>query len=344
MAANVFDDRTTQDIIQMVRLFRRNGWMSGKSLPQFNQPTPLPIFFTNDSGEEIPPYACMQITGTEEIGGQNFLVVDKPTDVTADIGEFVFNNHSVVADDAEGVIQPGPVFRAFQDTGGAASSSGQCWGPVSGQWYLDRAAQGFAAVGDDDIDDDVLRVMAVPRNIAVFETPLGGIAAKSGSTLSSANCTLLDVSGGTRATTSTTVEVYNEFFGDISGGVDIIAAKINGIWIVIAEDCDDDGGITPVGPTILEHTINSLTVTSYTFGTNLEEYLYVIADDANVTVLLSVTNAVECNIKLISTSGYTLTIDGNGDNIDGSSALVLSSQYDAVRLAYSQLNAEWYIQ
>lgn len=73
--------------------------------------------------------------------------------------------------------------------------------------------------------------------IAAFVTPGGGIAARSGATLGSATCTRLTLSGGTRATTSTTLTVYNDFLSAVGGSVDIMAATIDGIWVVIAEDC-----------------------------------------------------------------------------------------------------------
>lgn len=73
--------------------------------------------------------------------------------------------------------------------------------------------------------------------IAHFVTPSGGIAARSGATLGSATCTLLSIAGGTRATTATTATVYNDFTTSVGGSRDIVAAKIDGVWSVIAEDC-----------------------------------------------------------------------------------------------------------
>lgn len=70
-----------------------------------------------------------------------------------------------------------------------------------------------------------------------FVTPVGGIAARSGATLGSATCTMLTIAGGTRATTAATATVYNNFTSAVGGSVDIVAAKIDGVWSVIAEDC-----------------------------------------------------------------------------------------------------------
>lgn len=73
--------------------------------------------------------------------------------------------------------------------------------------------------------------------VRAFATPGGGIAARSGSTLGSATCTQLTLEGGTRATTTNSVTVYNDFTTAIGGSADIIATRIDGIWVAIAEDC-----------------------------------------------------------------------------------------------------------
>jgi len=72
---------------------------------------------------------------------------------------------------------------------------------------------------------------------AVCVSHASGIAARSGATLGSASCARLTVSGGTRATTTNTITVYNDFLSGISGSVDIVVTKVDGIWLVIAEDC-----------------------------------------------------------------------------------------------------------
>lgn len=73
--------------------------------------------------------------------------------------------------------------------------------------------------------------------IAVFSVPSGGIPPRVGSTLGSALCGRMDVSGGTRTSAGTSAPVYNDFTVSIGGDRDVIAAKIDGIWVVIAEDC-----------------------------------------------------------------------------------------------------------
>lgn len=92
------------------------------------------------------------------------------------------------------------------------------------------------ATGDAEYREGLVRG-ASGSQVKAFAAPAGGIAARSGATLGSATCTLLSVAGGTRSTTSTTYTVYNDFSTAVGANKEIMAAKIDGIWVVIAEDC-----------------------------------------------------------------------------------------------------------
>lgn len=154
----VFDEQTARDLVALVRHYRRNGLLPVKpsrALPTFANATPY--YVHNASGGEIPAYACMQITGTEEIAGQNFLLADQPADVDGTSGWYLFNGPRAIADNEEGIAQPGPVVRAFKNTG--TITAGDHWAPVASQWYIAADTDGpFIAAGADDVDDDVLRV------------------------------------------------------------------------------------------------------------------------------------------------------------------------------------------
>lgn len=114
---------------------------------------PRPIYFKNDSGEAIPPYSIMHITGTEEVGSQNFLKVAKFDDSVIG-GGFLFSNHNEIEDDGFGIAQPGPVYRMQGD--GSTITAGKLWGPVDGEWTVADNGGPYLACGADDIADDVL--------------------------------------------------------------------------------------------------------------------------------------------------------------------------------------------
>ena len=236
---NTFDDRTTQDLLTLVRMLRAGmiGTVETARRPAIDG-TAEPIFFTNDSGEEIPAYACMQVTGTEEIGGQNYLVVDKPADTDGTAGGYIFNGPRAVADDAEGVAQVEQVVRAYKNTG--TVTGGEKWSPVVNQWYIAQVDGGpFICCGADDVDDDVLKVFAQgvgagSSDSKIVQTPGGGIAARSGTTVGSASCTEFKIdSGTTLATNTNTITVKNIWPFAIPASMYIKAhlESISGEWI-----------------------------------------------------------------------------------------------------------------
>lgn len=120
--------------------------------------TQTPIYLKNaEASTAIPPYACVQITGTTEDGGQNYLNAKKPADNTGAAGFFLFNGHTEIEDDGFGTAQHGPIYRAFKNSG--TITAGEMWRPTASQWYLSQDDAGmFQVAGADDIDDDVLKV------------------------------------------------------------------------------------------------------------------------------------------------------------------------------------------
>ena len=158
MRIQSFDEATTKDLIAIVREWRRGVLL--QSLTGGNQQVSTERFqyIHNNSGETIPPYACCQVTGTEDLGGQNFLLVDKPADVDGSSGWYIFNGHHEVADNEEGLAQVGPSYRVFKDSG--TVTAGEAWAPTVDEWYLTQSDSGqFVAAGEDDIDTDVFRVL-----------------------------------------------------------------------------------------------------------------------------------------------------------------------------------------
>lgn len=225
-------------VLEAARVLRNSGWTLPGQVPTPPRDVQTNLIAHNDSGSTIPAWACMQVTGTEDLGPITMLVVDQPADTDGTAGGFVFNGPNEIEADQDGAIQRGNIVRAYKNAG--TVSGGQKWRPTVNQWYLtqDDAGQ-FTACGDDQVDDDVFKIFSSTESPGgrVFVTPSGGIAARSGATLGSATCTHYTVTGGTRASTSDTVTVYNDFTTAIGGSTDIVAIRVDGIWLAIAEDC-----------------------------------------------------------------------------------------------------------
>lgn len=162
---NSFDDRTTSDILQLVRDYRAGKIGGSSGARSQTVEASKEIYFTNDSGEEIPAYACMQITGTREISGQNYLVVDKPNG-TGDITRFLFNSSRPVATDDFGLAQSSTILRGYKNSG--TITSGDRWGPTAGQWYLSKNGGAYSVVGADDVESNVFRFSIEPSRLFRF--------------------------------------------------------------------------------------------------------------------------------------------------------------------------------
>lgn len=91
---------------------------------------------------------------------------------------------------------------------------------------------------------------------------------------------------------------------------------------------------------------SNLNITNVTFADSpyqsvtSDEVINVDASGGNVTVLLyALAEGEQIRVKKIDASANTVTIDGNGANIDGASTKIISSQYDSDHLVGG--TSEW---
>jgi len=146
-------------ILDVVRYLRANGFVvpqNGRGR-QFIPPL-APVYVRNDSGVVIPPFACLQTTGTVEEVDQNYIKVVKPVDTTGDAGPYLFNGQEEIAATGEmryGVAYDGPLCR--MRTAGATFASGDKCQPVVGEWHIEAGGDQFTMIGPDDIEENAYR-------------------------------------------------------------------------------------------------------------------------------------------------------------------------------------------
>jgi hypothetical protein len=140
---------------------------------------PAPIVFRNDSGHEIPPYGCFQVTDTEEIGNSNYLLAGRPILWTgAVVGPFFFNSPRAVPDGEYGNCQAGPVYRAISD--GTSLTVGTRIGPVDASFEVGKGCL-YSYLGDDDVVADCIRI--VSNETSMLAIAGSGIAANGSGTV-----------------------------------------------------------------------------------------------------------------------------------------------------------------
>ena len=162
-----YTPETAKMIHDVARYLRDSGFVipqSGRE-NQFIPPV-APIYIRNDTGEEIPPFGCLQTDGTVDAGGQNYIKVVKPQDVIGTNGWYLFNGIAPVETGGYGIAHDGPVVRMLTD--GSAITNGDRWEPVVNSFEASTATDGiFIAIGADDIKTDVMRGFTIPMPAVV---------------------------------------------------------------------------------------------------------------------------------------------------------------------------------
>jgi hypothetical protein len=234
--------RTIMEVVNYLRVSGFTITPPGGGLRTVPQSTP--IYVRNDSGAEIPAFACLQTTGTVEAGGQNYITVDQPVDTTGAAGGYLFNGQAPIEIGGFGIAHDGPLCRMLTD--GATLSSGDKCRPVVGEWYIELGGDLITIVGDDDIEPDTVRGMIGASGGGggedwgvIIKTPVGGIAARSSTTVYSASCDVFSIVGSTLTDTTENIDVFNISLGSVNGEIFGTAKReyATGKWIIDLEDC-----------------------------------------------------------------------------------------------------------
>jgi hypothetical protein len=235
-------------VIEVARYLRQSGFVvpqAGRAPRELQQATP--IFVRNDSGEQVPAFACLQSTGTVESGGQNYIKIDKPVDTTGTSGAYLFNGVAPIEPGGFGVAHDGPVVRALSN--GSSATSGSRWQPVIGSWSIAPGGNIFAAIGGDDIASDVIRINATSgsggdsRVAAIIKTGSGGIPERIGSIPGAASCSVYGIDGsGNLYDTTEDIAVYNLATTAVAANVYGQAKKESwtGKWVIDYEQCEEE--------------------------------------------------------------------------------------------------------
>lgn len=100
-----------------------------------------PLDFHNNSGEEIPAHACIKVGSTST---DVMIEAEKP-DGNGSSGIYYINGPTIVAIGGYGSCTNfGPVVALNNSV---APTTGDAWGPTSGQWYLTAGNVGFKVLG-----------------------------------------------------------------------------------------------------------------------------------------------------------------------------------------------------
>lgn len=211
----------------------------GATDPQFHT-----VSFRNDSSEEIPPFAAMRITGVAMLDDQIVLTVNKPDSSTF---ETLINGPQAVATTASGDrnIGTGYKYGILQAKVEPGRTLGETLKAKASSWELEDGTGPFIFLGyDTEYDCGLVRYAASAgggggEHGVIIKTPSGGIAARSGTTVSSASCDVFSIVGTTLTDTGNNIDVYNISISPVGASKYGLAKKeyATGKWVIDFEDC-----------------------------------------------------------------------------------------------------------
>ena len=232
---HTLDERTARDVETIVQYFRRNGlWLKGRDGGLDFRGQAVPIYVKNEYAGEIPAYGVMQITGAVDEGGQNFLKVNRPADIAATAGEYLFNGPHAIEEKGHGVAQSGPVYRVRTDPADTITA-GDRWGPKKDSFVLAPGGYMVCCGEDDIIDTSTVKV----GRFYASSSPHRFFGKSSSLILSGATGTVTIWDVDAETPTTTTVEAKNLAAdqGDTDHYLGISREAASGLWVIDYEVC-----------------------------------------------------------------------------------------------------------
>jgi len=135
-----------------IKLLRSSGLL--RNLSSFSRPDDPgihPVWVKNTSGEEIPPFACMQVDGTEVVGELTYVLVKKPDAIDS---QYLFNHDTAIEIDGYGMSLPWGVVRMI----GSSTAPNEQFGATIGDWGVQIQDGGpFVVFGPDNTRDGIVK-------------------------------------------------------------------------------------------------------------------------------------------------------------------------------------------
>lgn len=219
--------------------------------------SPHRVKVKNTESEIIPAFACMRITGVEDIGGQTCIKVEKPSSLD---GEFLFNGPFPIAVPAEATgetpaeLGVGWAYRHGVVTmlGDEPTEPGAAFKPIVDSWEIEEGGDKFAVFGRHDFSARAL-VGRFDGKKSNRPAVIGSALTAPASSLAVAtSCTIYFLerqSDGTQELNTTAETAYNddpEITADV--GTYCRVESLNGRWMIYYLGCDIQSALVAVVP------------------------------------------------------------------------------------------------
>jgi hypothetical protein len=156
----VFTPEQARELWQFYQSQKQLPAQLTKNFPQrrsIDEVSPHRVFVKNTEAEAIPPFACMQITGTSVFGGRTVITVTKPT--TLD-GEYLFNSPYQIEAGAAGWAYR---FGVVVMLGVAPSEANAIYQPIVSSWEIEEGGGPFTVFGTYEITPESTTAALIGR-------------------------------------------------------------------------------------------------------------------------------------------------------------------------------------
>jgi hypothetical protein len=198
---------------------------------QIAEPQIEQIIVRNNSGEEIPKYAVMRVTGVTIESGVEVHTVEKPNSTFKT--RYIINSSAAIpiGEDGTGtwLCDSGPVL--YNNSAGTPAVDEE-WGAKTGQWSLEKNRPGFVITGGNENDGSLYWTRAKQHIV----TSLKGKAGSGISKGATGSVTIWMGASGAEASTEYSITCS-------ALGAEITAAKFvvvwfeSGVWYVAPWEC-----------------------------------------------------------------------------------------------------------
>lgn len=228
-----FDESQYARIADMLRAHESGTlWPSDKPLAAPKLHPENHVRYHNDSGEAIPPFAVMRITGVNSSGTAPWRVkVSKPN--TTFYRYYLVNGpvRCPVSDNGWGTFIWDAGYVLY-DTG-STPAIGETWGPQDGAWTIKKNRWGFNIVGGNAGSGATSKTLAVQH---IVNHVLGKTNASHAKSASGTVNLYTGTLGSETQVTSMTVTAYNRFAA-VASGKWVHCSWVNGGFDLSAAEC-----------------------------------------------------------------------------------------------------------
>ena len=150
-----FTPEQATDLIAFMREAKAAGLHKRQvATPIPDTPESYRVNIFNDSAEQIPAYACMQVDGTFQLGNQTYIKVVKPDKTD---GVYLFNNDRAIYKKSTTNAMPWGVVRMLTNVDDPVFDAGTQFVAVPGQWYVEEGNGPFVGFGPDKNKKKVIK-------------------------------------------------------------------------------------------------------------------------------------------------------------------------------------------